>query len=354
MPGSGGTPIAVTPSYTDGSTQVVLTFPALADGTYQLTLQSGNPGIHGVDGRLLDGINNGVGGTNYVATFAVDTSAPTVAGATIQAGQIQVTYSDPEGLDLASVTNLANYQLLASGGDGIFGNGNDVNVSSDIANITYDPTTEIATLHFINPLPDEAYQLTINGHSGVIDPAGNKLQGGTDYVQVLPLNSIPPMVSLVLDPASDTGASHTDGLTNVTTPTFDVTVNKPGSIELDVDGTAVKTQPVAAAGIVPITLTTALADGQHAIKAIFTPGSGTAVQAGITVTIDTTHPTVVAGAATEQAPLSSRTLTFSKAIDPATLTASTVTLVGPGGTTIPVSAIHGERDDLSPSASTPP
>ena len=302
VPGSGGTPITVTPSYTDGSTQVVLTFPALADGTYQLTLQSGNTGIHGVDGRLLDGINNGVGGTNYVATFAVDTSAPTVSGATIQAGQIQVTYSDPEGLDLASVTNLANYQLLASGGDGIFGNGNDVDVSSDIANITYDTTTEIATLHFINPLPDEVYQLTINGHSGVTDPAGNKLQGGTDYVQVLPLNSIPPMVNLVLDAASDTGASHTDGLTNVTTPTFDVTVNRSGSIELDVDGTAVKTQPVAAAGIVPIALTSALADGQHAIKTIFTPSTGTAVQASITVTIDTTHPTVVAGAATEQAP----------------------------------------------------
>ena len=76
------------------------------------------------------------------------------------------------------------------------------------------------------------------------DPAGNKLQGGTDYVQVLPLNSISPMVNLVLDAASDTGASHTDGLTNVTTPTFDVTVNRSGSIELDVIGTAVKTQPV--------------------------------------------------------------------------------------------------------------
>ena len=149
------------------------------------------------------------------------------------------------------------------------------------------------------------------------------------------------MVNLVLDAASDTGASHTDGLTNVTTPTFDVTVNKPGSIELDVDGTAVKTQPVAAAGIVPITLTTALADGQHAIKAIFTPSTGTAVQDSITVTIDTTHPTVVAGAATEQAPLFGRALTFSKAIDPATLTASTVTLVGPGSTTIPVSGLTG-------------
>ena len=50
----------------------------------------------------------------------------------------------------------------------------------------------------------------------------------------------------------------------------------------------------------------------------------------MTLTIDTQHPTVVTGASSEQGPLYSVPLTFSKAIDPATLTTSAVTVSGPG------------------------
>ena len=55
-------------------------------------------------------------------------------------------------------------------------------------------------------------------------------------------------------PGSDSGVKG-DDLTNVTTPTFDVTVNEAGSIELDVDGTAVRTQPETAAGTFTLALT---------------------------------------------------------------------------------------------------
>ena len=48
-------------------------------------------------------------------------------------------------------------------------------------------------------------------------------------------STLPGQVSVVLDPASDSGVKG-DDLTNVTTPTFDVTVNEAGSIELDFKG----------------------------------------------------------------------------------------------------------------------
>ena len=45
-----------------------------------------------------------------------------------------------------------------------------------------------------------------------------------------------PTVDIDLQPGSDTGVSDTDNLTADNTPTFDVTVNEPGLIEIDCDG----------------------------------------------------------------------------------------------------------------------
>ena len=271
-------------------------------------------------------------------TVTIDTAHPTVVAgaATEQAPLSSRTLTFSKAIDPATLT-ASTVTLVGPGGTTI-----------PVSGLTGSGTTYL--LSFSTPLTT-AGSYTVNVGAGVADLAGNLL--ATPTSDAFTLNTVSAPVSVALDPASDTGASHTDGLTNITTPTFDVTVNKSGSIELDVDGAAVATQAVAGAGLVPITLTTGLADGQHAIKAIFTPSAGTAVQAGITVTIDTQHPTVVAGAATEQPPLASRTLTFSKAIDPATFTASTVTLVGPGGTTIPVSALTGSGTTYLLSFSTP-
>jgi hypothetical protein len=335
VPGmSTGTPVTVTPSYTSGSTQLVLNFTALGDGTYQLAVLSGSAGIHGADGASLDGLANGTPGSNYVSTFVVDTATPAVLGTAIQPSHLEVTYSDPFGLDVSSVTNRANYALVASGGDAIFGNGNDVDVSSMIASVGYDAASEVATLTFTSPLPDDVYRLTINGHSGVTDPAGIKLLGGTDYVATLSLAPPPAMVSVALEPASDSGASHTDGLTSVTRPIFDATVNQPGSIALEVDGSTVKTVTVTAAGTDPIALTTALSDGVHAIAAVFTPTLGGSAQSSMTITIDTAPPSVVSFAPLGllSASVAQLTIQLSEAIDPASITAAMVTVVTPGGT----------------------
>ena len=61
----------------------------------------------------------------------------------------------------------------------------------------------------------------------------------------------------------------------------------------------------------------------------------------MTVTIDTQHPSVVAGSSSERGPLDSVPLAFSEAINPATLTTSAVTVTGPGNVIDPVALIQG-------------
>ncbi|HOX37003.1 MAG TPA: FG-GAP-like repeat-containing protein [Candidatus Brocadiia bacterium] len=64
------------------------------------------------------------------------------------------------------------------------------------------------------------------------------------------------IVDIDLQPGSDTGASDTDNITADNTPTFDVTVNGPGDIELDYDGDGVADVflGVDAAGTYPVKL----------------------------------------------------------------------------------------------------
>ena len=68
---------------------------------------------------------------------------------------------------MASVEDVGNYTLVASGGDGTFGNGNDVPIT--IIGVVSESVgaTTTAMLRFAEPLPDDLYQLTIDGTSTV-------------------------------------------------------------------------------------------------------------------------------------------------------------------------------------------
>ncbi|HEV3312710.1 MAG TPA: Ig-like domain-containing protein, partial [Chloroflexota bacterium] len=154
-------------------------------------------------------------------------------------------------------------------------------------------------------------------------------------------NILPGQVSVVLDPASDSGVQG-DGLTDDTTPTFDVTVNEGGLIQFDFkgDGSSTTSQTVAAAGTYKFT-SPALADGSYTAKVSFTPSGGSAVAASAPFTIDTKAPTLLAGSPTAQGPLYSRTLAFSKNMNAATIGDSSISISGPGitGSIQPASVI---------------
>ena len=143
---------------------------------------------------------------------------------------------------------------------------------------------------------------------------------------------IAPTVTIALQAASDTGASNTDKITNDNTPTFDVTVNQGGTIELDWtgDGVADFTQVVGGAGTYPIT-PSALVDGTRSFTVKFTSTQGGAIAVDTTdVAIDTTGPRVTSGSARIDG---NATFFFGEAIDSASVQSSDLTFVNPFGVT---------------------
>ena len=151
-------------------------------------------------------------------------------------------------------------------------------------------------------------------------------------VTVVSGSVVPGQVSIALDSASDSGAKG-DGLTDVKTPTFDVTVNEPGTIVVDYksDGTSTASLAVTASGTYSFTAPS-LADGTYTTAASFTPTAGTAASAKISTTIDTSIPTLEDGSPNPQGPLYTRTLTFSKNMDATTIGSSAILVSGPGVT----------------------
>ena len=98
-----------------------------------------------------------------------------------------------------------------------------------------------------------------------------------------------------LSSASDKGSSSSDGITNVTTPTFSGTSEASATIKLyDTDGTTVVGTTVADGSGNWSVSTTALSSGVHSISAKATDVAGNigAASGGSSVTIDTTAPTV--------------------------------------------------------------
>lgn len=277
------------------------TFPQqIAPGVYRFVV---GPGITDLAGNLMNRDGDGTPGEpadayEQLVSLDPDTFGPTITAVTMSATSLQVTYFDASGLDESTVTNPANYRLRSSGGDGLFGEGNEIDQSSAIGQITFNPATGVATLALAPGLPDERYELVVNGSNDlpgenpVRDLAGNLLLGGTDYRTELVLNRGAATVLLDLAAASDSGISATDNLTNDNTPTFDVTVNKPGRIVVDFDGDgplAAVEQLVTAAGTYSFTAAE-LADGSYPARATFTPAVGMAVNSTVTVTVDTAGP----------------------------------------------------------------
>ncbi len=165
----------------------------------------------------------------------IDLSRPSLLGVDVGLSTVAIAYDNPGAMNASTVTNPSNYVLLGSGGDGIYGNGNDVDRSSLISQVTYNASTETATLQLSGTLPPDFYLVEVNG-SNVLDASETPLLAGMQDEVNRVLGVVPSVVTANLDPASDSGASNHDGITNVTKPTFDVQVNQGGAIAVDFDG----------------------------------------------------------------------------------------------------------------------
>src|SRR5439155_13979933 len=92
--------------------------------------------------------------------------------------------------------------------------------------------------------------------------------------------------------ASDSGASNTDNITSVTTPTFTGTAEAGSTVKIFSD--AVQVGSTTATGGAYSLATSALSQGTHSITATATDAAGNVSpsSAALSVTIDTTAPTV--------------------------------------------------------------
>jgi RHS repeat-associated protein len=259
---------------------------------------------------------------------------PSVLDEEIQPSTIQVTYDSASGMNASTVTNTANYTVVGSGGDGDFGDGDDINEDGLISGITYNNTTGVATISFSQDLPSDFYQISING-SAVQDSNGNPIYPSGQVVVVRELGVVAAQTTVQLDPASDSGAPDHPAYTNVTTPTFDVQVNQAGTITLDYEsnGQYVSTMSVQTAGIYKLTAP-ALTDGSYTATVAFASTSAGTAQSTTTYTIDTVGPNVTSfsPSGTLNNGVSQATVTFSEPVDANSFSSSTITLTGPGGT----------------------
>ena len=139
-----------------------------------------------------------------------------------------------------------------------------------------------------NATPDATYSYTAQA----TDAAGNLSAQSTGLPVTIDTTAPLAPSTPDLDPASDSGASNSDNLTNDNTPTFNGTAEAGSTVTIYVDGVA-KGSGTATGGSYSIT-TTMLADGTYSVTADATDAAGNTSLAsgGLTVTIDTAAPAV--------------------------------------------------------------
>ena len=150
-----------------GNSQVNATLPLaeLAEGTHRITVE----------------VRDAEGNSSF-STFEifVDLTPPLVVSSNVSSagGELRFVLELSENLDPATAANLANYVLLASGGDGGFLDGNEVDRTA-AAQIFYSDAVLGAPprLVIVAPLSDETYRLSIDAEA-ISDRAGNVLATG--------------------------------------------------------------------------------------------------------------------------------------------------------------------------------
>jgi hypothetical protein len=126
--------------------------------------------------------------------------------------------------------------------------------------------------------------------SGYPRPTGLRCDiGAFELIAIAAAPGVP-----MLDPASDTGDSNSDGLTTVTKPTFDGTCGASGdTITVVADNGATVASGTCAGGNYAVAFTVALAEGMHAISAYESSSNGPSPQSATSqMTVDLTGPAI--------------------------------------------------------------
>ncbi|WZO99777.1 Ig-like domain-containing protein [Isosphaeraceae bacterium EP7] len=232
-----------------GGYQLVGTSQTDANGNFNVTTSNpfpdspynvGNDGILGTSDdsgasavRITAQDTSGNLSTSVVTGFVIDTVGPDITGLTpapntqapLVGGSVNFSLTFNENVDL-STFNTNTVQLVGSGGDGIFGNGNDQIIplnAASIAGVYYAAGNTLHTTQgqmtvnfsFSGFTRNDQYQLTIRGSgtNRVTDIAGNAILGGTDlttgivvYSPALSKSYFVGGLGYVIDPTASQGS----------------------------------------------------------------------------------------------------------------------------------------------------
>ncbi|MBR7890181.1 Ig-like domain repeat protein, partial [Marinomonas sp. A79] len=190
------------------------------------------------------------------------------------------------GLDTASDTGDSSTDGLTKNSQPEFSGAAEAGaeVALTIGDQTYSTTVDESGAWLIpvtNELDDGQQSYTIVS----TDIAGNQktLSGSIDVDTVTTLTAR-------LQSSSDSGLLNSDGVTNVTTPTFTGTGETGATISVNVEGVPYSTE-VSDSGTWSLQLETALDEGDYSLTFIATDTAGNTTQKIVDITVDTLDPT---------------------------------------------------------------
>lgn len=296
-------------------------------------------------------------GTNNAT---LDNAAPSISSVTVPAND---TYVAGENLDfVVNIASAAN--VVVTGTPRLV-----LTIGSTTAYADYISGSASASLTFRYVVQDG--DLDANGIAvSSLDLNSGTLKDGSGNNLTLTLNSVGSTAAVLVDAVdpdapstpdlatgSDTGESSTDNITNDTTPTLTGTAEAGSTVTLyDTDGTTVLDTATATGGNWSLTSST-LSEGSHTLtaKAVDAAGNESMPSSGLSVTIDTTAPTVTSsvpdGAALENAASVIFTVSFNDTVYGLATGDSTLTTTGTAsGSVSSVSAASGTSVDVTVSS----
>ncbi|UJB32610.1 DUF4347 domain-containing protein [Chromobacterium sp. Beijing] len=124
------------------------------------------------------------------------------------------------------------------------------------------------------------------------DLAGNASGQSTAYIITVDTVAPDSPANTGLSLATDSGSSHSDGITNVNRPSVTGLAEAGSKVAVFIDGVQVGTATADGGGVWLFNLSQALADGSHSVRATATDAAGniSAQSASFTVVVDTTAP----------------------------------------------------------------
>jgi len=286
------------PATTDGLSGTLGTNGWYTSSSVNITLSAADAtsGVaatyYSVDGSgflAYDGIFSVSGeGSHTISFYSVDNAGNTEA---VQSDAFKIDSVKPTSIDGLSGTIGANGYFTSSS-VGVTLAASDA--TSGVAATYYSVDGGSTTLYIAPFSVGGEGSHTVTFYS--VDNAGNTEVTESDTIKIDSVAPAAPSTS-VLAAASDSGASNSDGFTNVKRPTFTGTAEAGSTVTVRDGATVLGTTTAATDGNWSFTIGSDLSDGVHAIAATATDAAGnvSAASSVLDVTIDTSAPVVSTG-----------------------------------------------------------